>query len=190
MYVKHLGTGEEAAVRADDSFNSQSVIKIPIMVRAFQLAEQGRLNLDERVTLGRARAPRWIGDLPVRRSGSGPDPSRSHPADDHHQRQHRHRRDDDESGRRRGAQHLAGGVRLPDAADQPRLGVSPQAPGAARSALRGHQRGRDHRVAVRDAEQPAVRALRSRSLPASARSGSRWSAIRPIAAGTPRISGG
>ena len=54
LYVKHLGTGEEAAVRADDSFNSQSVIKIPIMVRAFQLAEQGKLNLDERVTIGRA----------------------------------------------------------------------------------------------------------------------------------------
>ena len=54
MYLKHLVTGEEAAVRADDSFNSQSVIKIPIMVRAFQLAEEGKLNLDERVTLDRA----------------------------------------------------------------------------------------------------------------------------------------
>jgi beta-lactamase class A len=54
VYVKHLQTGEESAVRADDSFNSQSVIKIPIMVRAFQLAETGALNLDERVTLGRA----------------------------------------------------------------------------------------------------------------------------------------
>jgi len=54
IYVKHLKTGEEAAVRADESFNSQSVIKIPIMVRAFQLAEAGKLNLDERVTLGRA----------------------------------------------------------------------------------------------------------------------------------------
>jgi beta-lactamase class A len=54
IYVKHLKTGEEAAVRADDAFNSQSVIKIPIMVRAFQLAEQGTLKLDERVTLTRA----------------------------------------------------------------------------------------------------------------------------------------
>jgi beta-lactamase class A len=54
IYVKHLKTGEEAAVRADESFNSQSVIKIPIMVRAFQLAEQGTLRLDERVTLTRA----------------------------------------------------------------------------------------------------------------------------------------
>ena len=54
LYVKHLTTGEEAAVRADDSFNSQSVIKIPIMVRAYQLAEAGKLDLDERVTLTRA----------------------------------------------------------------------------------------------------------------------------------------
>ncbi len=54
LYLKHLKTGEEVAVRADVSFNSQSVIKIPIMVRAFQMAEQGTLNLDERVTLGRA----------------------------------------------------------------------------------------------------------------------------------------
>src|SRR6476620_9562683 len=54
IYVKHLKTGEEAAVWADDAFNSQSVIKIPIMVRAFQLAEQGTLELDERVTLTRS----------------------------------------------------------------------------------------------------------------------------------------
>jgi reactive intermediate/imine deaminase len=54
VYVKHLRTGEEAMVRADEPFNSQSVIKVPIMVRAFQLAEQGRLDLDERVPLTRA----------------------------------------------------------------------------------------------------------------------------------------
>ena len=54
IYVKDLKTGAEATVRAGQSFNSQSVIKIPIMVRAFQLAEQGELDLDARVTLGRA----------------------------------------------------------------------------------------------------------------------------------------
>ena len=53
FYLKHLTTGEEVAIRADTSFNSQSVIKIAIMVRAFQLAEQGKLNLDERVILTR-----------------------------------------------------------------------------------------------------------------------------------------
>src|SRR5688500_10643038 len=54
LYLKHLKTGDEVAIRADTSFNSQSVIKVAIMVRAFQLAEQGKLNLDERVTLNRA----------------------------------------------------------------------------------------------------------------------------------------
>ena len=54
FYLKHLTTGEEVAIRADEAFNSQSVIKIPIMVRAFQMAEQGALDLDERITLRRA----------------------------------------------------------------------------------------------------------------------------------------
>jgi beta-lactamase class A len=51
IYVKHLGTGEAAAVRDDDTFNSASVIKIPIMVLAYQLAEQGTVNLDARVEI-------------------------------------------------------------------------------------------------------------------------------------------
>lgn len=54
IYVKHLKTAEEASVRADESFNSQSVIKVPIMVRAFQLADEKRLSLDERVELRRS----------------------------------------------------------------------------------------------------------------------------------------
>ena len=54
LYLKHLKTGDEVAIRGDQSFNSQSVIKIAIMVRAFQLAERGQLNLDERVVLNRA----------------------------------------------------------------------------------------------------------------------------------------
>jgi reactive intermediate/imine deaminase len=54
LYLRHLPTGEEVAIRADQSFNSQSVIKIPIMVRAFQLADAGTLHLDTRITLTRA----------------------------------------------------------------------------------------------------------------------------------------
>ena len=61
LYLKHLKTGEEVAIRADTSFNSQSVIKVAIMVRAFQLAEQARINLDERIPLTRE----------VQRDGSG-----------------------------------------------------------------------------------------------------------------------
>ncbi len=36
IYVKHLETGEEAGVRADEAFNSASVIKITIMAMALQ----------------------------------------------------------------------------------------------------------------------------------------------------------
>jgi len=54
LYVKHLGTGEEAAVRGDESFSSASVIKIAIMIRAFQMADAKTLDLNERVKIGRA----------------------------------------------------------------------------------------------------------------------------------------
>ncbi len=53
VYVKHLGTGEEAAVGGDTSFSSASVIKIPILIRAFQLADEGTLDLNERVEIRR-----------------------------------------------------------------------------------------------------------------------------------------
>ena len=54
VYVKHLTTGEEAAVRADEAFSSASVIKLTILVRAFQLVDQGKLDLAERVEIRRA----------------------------------------------------------------------------------------------------------------------------------------
>jgi len=54
LYVKHLGTGEEAAVRGDESFSSASVIKLAILIRAFQLADAKALDLSERVTITRA----------------------------------------------------------------------------------------------------------------------------------------
>ncbi len=54
VYVKHLGTGEEAVVLGDERFNSFSVIKLPLMVMAFEMADQGRLNLAERHVIARA----------------------------------------------------------------------------------------------------------------------------------------
>ena len=51
VWVKHLTTGEEAAVRGDSAFNSASVIKIPVMVLAFQMADKGQLSLSERITI-------------------------------------------------------------------------------------------------------------------------------------------
>jgi beta-lactamase class A len=54
LYVKHLGTGEQVAIRADEIFSSQSTRKIPIMVMAFESADRGALNLDERVEVRRS----------------------------------------------------------------------------------------------------------------------------------------
>ncbi|MEO8680947.1 MAG: FG-GAP-like repeat-containing protein [Vicinamibacterales bacterium] len=54
IYVKHLGTGEAAAIRGDDSFSSASVIKLAIMIRAFQLVDEQKLDLTERVEIRRA----------------------------------------------------------------------------------------------------------------------------------------
>jgi len=51
IWVKHLTTGEEASVRGDEAFNSASVIKIPILVLAFQMADKGSLSLADRITI-------------------------------------------------------------------------------------------------------------------------------------------
>lgn len=51
VWVKHLKTGESAGVRENEIFNSASVIKIPVLVLAFQMADRGELKLDERITI-------------------------------------------------------------------------------------------------------------------------------------------
>lgn len=51
IWVKHLTTGEEGVIRGDETFNSASVIKIPVLVIAFQMAERGAINLDERIEI-------------------------------------------------------------------------------------------------------------------------------------------
>lgn len=51
VYIKHLRTGEEAAVRADEAFNSFSVIKLGIMAMAYDLADRAELDLAARHTI-------------------------------------------------------------------------------------------------------------------------------------------
>jgi len=51
IWVKHLTTGDSAGVRADEAFNSASVIKIPILALAFRMADDGKLSLAERTTI-------------------------------------------------------------------------------------------------------------------------------------------
>jgi beta-lactamase class A len=43
FFAKHLPTGREIAVRADQPMNSLSVIKIPMMILAYRDAEAGLL---------------------------------------------------------------------------------------------------------------------------------------------------
>lgn len=52
LWAKHIPTGREIAIRADLPMNTLSVIKVPIMVRAFQDHADGRLDLDARHTVG------------------------------------------------------------------------------------------------------------------------------------------
>lgn len=54
VWVKHLTLGDSAAVRADDSFNSASVIKLPVLTLAFAMADKGELSLAERITINAA----------------------------------------------------------------------------------------------------------------------------------------
>lgn len=54
VYVKHLGTSEEAGVLRDEPFNSYSVIKLGIMGAIYDLAEQKKLDLSERYEIRRA----------------------------------------------------------------------------------------------------------------------------------------
>jgi beta-lactamase class A len=48
FFAKHLVSTNTIAIRADDPVNTLSVIKIAIMVRAYQDAEAGTLDLDQR----------------------------------------------------------------------------------------------------------------------------------------------
>ena len=48
FYAKHLPSGREIAIRADEPMNALSVIKIPILVLAYRDVDAGALDLDER----------------------------------------------------------------------------------------------------------------------------------------------
>ena len=72
VYVKHLTTGREAAVRADQAFSPASVIKLAFMVRAYQMADAATLDLGRRVTLTRAHLRHGTGVLQYHEPGLAP----------------------------------------------------------------------------------------------------------------------
>ena len=51
IYIKCLETGAEIAINADKQMDTMSVIKIPLMAEVFRQVEEGKFNLDDRVTL-------------------------------------------------------------------------------------------------------------------------------------------
>ena len=77
------------AIDADSTYETFSVIKIPIMAEVFHQAGAGKLSLDERITLksGDQRLPSGI--LYSMQPGLNPH-SGSADVDDHHQRQRSH----------------------------------------------------------------------------------------------------
>jgi beta-lactamase class A len=56
VYVHHLGTGATAAIAADDTFPTASMIKVPIMVGVFDAMTQGRFRFTDTAPEPRARA--------------------------------------------------------------------------------------------------------------------------------------
>jgi beta-lactamase class A len=63
LYAKHLESGREIAVRADEPVNTVSVIKLPVMVLAYRDADAGRLGLDERHVIAPEEMRRGTGIL-------------------------------------------------------------------------------------------------------------------------------
>lgn len=51
VYVKLLGSGEEAAINADAAMDTMSVIKLPLLVELLRQAEAGSVDLEQRIRL-------------------------------------------------------------------------------------------------------------------------------------------
>ncbi len=56
LYVRHLRTGVTAAIAADDTFPTASMIKVPIMIGVFDAISQGRFAFTDTAPEPRARA--------------------------------------------------------------------------------------------------------------------------------------
>jgi beta-lactamase class A len=50
IFVRHLRTGQSAAIRADELFPTASMIKVPIMLATFDAIEHGRLTFLQQLT--------------------------------------------------------------------------------------------------------------------------------------------
>jgi beta-lactamase class A len=56
IYVKHLKTGEEIAIRADELFPTASLVKVPILLGLFEKLERNELRWDQKLVYTKERA--------------------------------------------------------------------------------------------------------------------------------------
>ncbi len=49
--IRHIETGQEVMLNADDLFSLASVVKVPVLVEAFRQMDESRMRLDDRWTL-------------------------------------------------------------------------------------------------------------------------------------------
>jgi beta-lactamase class A len=49
--IRDLDTGEELSLRGDETFPTASLIKVPILVTLYDLVEQGKISLDDPLTI-------------------------------------------------------------------------------------------------------------------------------------------
>lgn len=54
LYVVRLNDGSEYGIREKETFQAASLIKLPVMIAAYQQAEKGKLNLDDKYSLKNA----------------------------------------------------------------------------------------------------------------------------------------
>src|SRR5689334_6291094 len=72
IYIKNIDTGDEIAINADHVMETMSVIKIPILVEAFQQIHDGKFKLDDRVDWNDNRRRWGTGLLQILDSGMQP----------------------------------------------------------------------------------------------------------------------
>jgi beta-lactamase class A len=63
MYFEFLPTGSSIRVNGDTRFRAASLIKLPVAMELFKAAEQGKINLDEKVALKQEWLNEGFGDL-------------------------------------------------------------------------------------------------------------------------------
>lgn len=63
VYFEYLPTGNSISVGASDEFFRASLVKVPSVMRAYKLSEEGKLNLNKKITLKTEHLDSGFGNL-------------------------------------------------------------------------------------------------------------------------------